>query len=200
MKVLCFMPRLPVDATQGVPGGKLIPLPIIRIPFEWVGIDIVGPLPTAQWRFTHGVVMVDYATQYPKTIPLWKTRARIIAKELLKVFSQVGFPKEILTDQGTSFMGTVLKALWQLLKVHPLKTSVYHPQTNGLVERFNQTLKRMLRRFIGENPRQWAQLLDPLLFAVQEIPQASIGFSSFELVFCRKPQGNFLTYSWPNQS
>lgn len=56
-----------------------------------------------------------------------------------------------------------------MLEVHPLKTSFYHPQTNDLVERFNQMLKGMLRRFVGENPRQWAQLLYPLLFTVREI-------------------------------
>lgn len=109
-----------------------------------------------------------------------------IAKELLKVFSWVGFPKEILTDQGTNFMSTVLKALWEMLKIHPLRTSVYHPQTNGLVERFNQTLKGM---FMGENPQQWAQLLDPLLFAVREIPQASKGFLPFKLLFGWRPRG-----------
>lgn len=182
-------PKCQWTQPKGPPRWELIPLPVIRVPFERVGIDIMGLLPTAQGGFTHVLVMVDYTMRYPKAIPLRKTSARAIAKELLRVFSQVGFPKEILTDQGTNFMSTVLKALWQMLKVHPLWSSVYHPQTNGLVEQFNQTLKGMLKRFVGENPRQWAQLLDPLLFSVREVHQASTGFSSFKLLFGRKPKG-----------
>lgn len=112
----------------------------------------------------------------------------MIAKQLLKIFPQVGVPKEILMDHGTNFMSAVLQALWQLLKVHPLRTSVYHPQTNSVVEKFNQMLKGILRRFVGENPRQWAQLLDPLLFGTWDIPHASTRFSPFELVFGRGPR------------
>lgn len=57
------------------------------------------------------MVMIDYATRYPEAILLRKTSARATVKELLKVFSQVGFPKAILIDQGTNFMSRVLKAL-----------------------------------------------------------------------------------------
>ena len=62
------------------------------------------------------------------------------------LFSRVGIAREILTDQGSCFMSRVLKGLLSLLQVRQLQTLVYHPQTNGLVERFNKTLKQMLRR------------------------------------------------------
>lgn len=174
---------------SGPPGGWLVPLPIIQVPFKRVGIDIVGPLPRAVGGFTHVLVPIDYATQYPEAVPLRKTSAKAIVKELLRIFSRVGFPKDVLTDQGTNFMSAILTTLWHMLKVRPLCTSVYHPQTNSLVEQFNQTLKRMLRKFVGGKPCQWAQLLDPLLFAVREMPQASTGFSPIKLLFGRKPRG-----------
>ena len=60
---------------------------------------------------------------------------------------------------------------------------MYHPQTD--VERFNKTLKSMLRKFVHKDSRNWDKWLDPLLFAVWEVPQASTGFSPFELLFGR---------------
>lgn len=74
--------------------------------------------------------------------------------------------------------------LCQLLQVHHLKTSVYHPQTDGLVERFNQTLNSMLKKVVTDGG--WDKLLPYILFAAREIPQASTGFTPFELLFgCR---------------
>lgn len=117
-------------------------------PFDRVGIDIVGPLVKSSAGHTHILVLVDYATCYPEAIPLWSTHAKVLAKELMLVFSRVGFPKDIITDQGSNFMSMTLKHLWELLKVNPLRTAVYHPQTNGLVERFNQTLMGMLKKLV----------------------------------------------------
>uniref|UniRef100_A0A8C0J9S7 SCAN box domain-containing protein n=1 Tax=Chelonoidis abingdonii TaxID=106734 RepID=A0A8C0J9S7_CHEAB len=69
-----------------------------------------------------------------------------------------------------------------------LRTSIYHPQTDGLVERFNRTLKGMLRRFPPEDLHHWDQLLLPLLLAIWEVPQASTKFSPFELLYGQRPR------------
>lgn len=70
----------------------------------------------------------------------------------------------------------VLQAVWCLLGVSPLRISVYHPQTNGLVEQFNGTLKWMLHKFIGENGRNWPPWIPYRLLTIREVPQASTGF------------------------
>ena len=80
--------------------------------------------------------MVDYATRYPEAIPLRAATAKAVARELMTLFSRVGIVREILTDQGSCFMSRVLKDLLSLLQIRHLRTSVYHPQTDGLVERF----------------------------------------------------------------
>ena len=72
--------------------------------------------------------------------------AEAVAEELVKMFTRVGIPREILTDQESDFTSQLLAELYRLLHIHPIRTSPYHPQTDGLVERFNQTLKAMLRR------------------------------------------------------
>ncbi|XP_063044707.1 uncharacterized protein LOC134438913 [Engraulis encrasicolus] len=169
--------------------NPLIPLPVIETPFERIGLDIVGPLPRSSRGHQYILVILDYATRYPEAIPLRKATARQIAKELFLLSTSLGIPKEILTDQGTPFMSRVMKELCTLLKIKQLRTSVYHPQTDGLVERFNKTLKAMLRKAIGEDGRNWDQLIPYLMFAVREVPQSSTGFSPFELLLSYRPRG-----------
>uniref|UniRef100_A0A8C5Q151 ribonuclease H n=1 Tax=Leptobrachium leishanense TaxID=445787 RepID=A0A8C5Q151_9ANUR len=132
---------------------------------------------------------MDYATRYPEAIPLRQTSAKNIAKELLQVFSRVGIPKDLLTDQGTPFMSRVTKELCKLFKVTHLRTSVYHPQTDGLVERFNKTLKSMLKKVVDKDGKNWDYLLPYLMFAIREVPQSSTGYSPFELLYGRHPRG-----------
>ena len=76
--------------------------------------------------------------------------AEAVAEELVKMFTRVGIPREILTEQGSNFSSQLLYRLLHIRPIHTLYTSPYHPQTDGLVERFNQTLKSMLRKVVTE--------------------------------------------------
>ena len=180
------------------PKAPLRPLPLVEVPFERLGMDLIGPLDRSARGYRFVLVLVDYATRYPEAVPLRNISAKSVAQALFQVISRVGIPKEILTDQGTSFMSRTLRELYELLGVRSIRTSVYHPQTDGLVERFNKTLKNMIRKFVHDDSRNWDKWLDPLLFAVREVPQASTGFSPFELLFGRRPQGvlDLVKESW----
>ncbi|KAL0171312.1 hypothetical protein M9458_031623, partial [Cirrhinus mrigala] len=182
-------PTCQVTSPRTPPPSPLIPLPIIEVPFERIGMDIIGPLPRSARGHEHILVIVDYATRYPEAVPLRKATAKSIAQELFLLASRVGLPSEILTDQGTPFMSRLMADLCRLLRVKQLRTTVYHPQTDGLVERFNQTLKQMLRRVTAEDKRDWDLLLPYVLFGIREVPQASTGFTPFELLFGRQPRG-----------
>lgn len=70
-----------------------------------------------------------------------------------------------------------------------LKTTAYHPICNGLVEKFNGTLKSMLRKVCAEKPKDWDRYIPALLFAYREAPQESLGFSPFELLYGRTVRG-----------
>ncbi len=91
-----------------------------------------------------------------------------------------------------------MKLLHRQLGITAIKTSPYHPQTDGLVERFNQTLKNMLRKFVSDTGRDWDKWLPFLLFSYREVPQASTGFSPFELLYGWWVQGplDLLRKSW----
>nr|XP_006012602.1 PREDICTED: uncharacterized protein LOC102366250 [Latimeria chalumnae] len=169
--------------------APLIPLPIIDIPFKRIAMDLVGPLEKSSRGHEYILVILDYATQYPEAIPLRNMTSKIIANELVKVFSRVGIPKEILTNQGTPFMSRLMKELCDLLHIKTLRTSVYHPQTDGLVERFNRTLKSMLKKVVSKDGKNWDTMLPYLMFAIRDVPQSSTGFSPFELLYGRQPRG-----------
>ncbi len=93
------------------PPSPLIPLPIIEMPFERIGMVLVGPLPKSARGHEHILVIVDYATRYLEAVPLRKATAKSIAHELFLLCSWVGIPAEILTDQETPFMSQLMADL-----------------------------------------------------------------------------------------
>ena len=82
-----------------------------------------------------------------------------------------------------------MSKLYQLLHVKALRTSPYHPKTDGLVERFNATLKEMLWKSAQEDGKDWDKLIPYVLFAYREVPQESTGFAPFELLYGRDIRG-----------
>lgn len=90
-------------------------------------------------------------------------------------------------------MSKVTNELCKLLKIKHLRTSVYHPQIDGLVERFNKTLKGMLKRVVSKDGKDWDCLLPYLMFAVCEVPQSSTVFFPFKLVYMADIHGVSLT-------
>lgn len=195
-------PKCQVTSRRKTSPYPLQPLPVIEVPFTRIAMDIVGPLERTQTGFRYILVVCDYATRYPEAFPLRKISARPIAQALLHLFSRVGIPQEILTDQGTAFLSKTLKHVYSLLGIKGIRTTPYHPQTDGLVERYNQTLKGMLRKFVAANGKDWDRWLPFLLFAYREVPQASTGFSPFELLYGRQVRGplDVLREAWEGPS
>ncbi len=161
---------------------------VVKYPVVLLAI-LIGPLERSARGHRFALVLVDYATRYPEAVALRNISAKSVAEALFSMISRVGIPKEILTDQGTAFMSRTIRKLYELLGIKSVHTSVYHPQTDGLVERFNRTLKTMIRMFVHEDAKNWDKWLEPLLLAVREVPQASTGFSPFELLYGRQPHG-----------
>ena len=178
-----------------VPRGRVtkVPLgtmPLIESPFERIAVDIVGPIhPMTKNRNRYILTIIDYATRYPEAVPLPSIETERVAEALVSVFTRVGIPKQMLTDQGSQFNSHLMKEVSKLLSFHQLTTTPYHPSCNGLVERFNGTLKQMLKRMCAERPTDWDRYVNPLLFAIREAPQESLGFSPFELLYGRQVRG-----------
>ena len=189
----------PKGKVPKIPIGKM---PIIDTPFSRVAIDLVGPIdpPTSSGkRFI--LTVVDYATRYPEAVALKRIDTETVSEALLEIFCRIGLPHEILSDRGTQFTSNLMKEIGRLLSIKQLTTTPYNPACNGLVERFNGTLKSMLKKMCAEQPKEWDRFLAPLLFAYREAPQESLGFSPFELLYGRTVRGpmSILRELWTNE-
>ena len=143
---------------------------VVEKPFGRITMDIIGPLPKSRLGKRYVLVICDYATRYPEAVALRSTEADRIAEDLVTVFSRVGVPHEILIGQGSNFTSRLLTELYHLLHVHPIRTCPYHLQTGGLVERFNQNLKAILRKAAQTEGKNLDKLILFLLFANREVP------------------------------
>ena len=168
--------------------APLNPLPAIDEPFHRIATDLVGPLRRTSRGNRYILTVMDYATRYPEAIPLRRINAETVAEALCGVFTRFGIPAEILSDQGSQFTSSLMHRVLQLLDVRHIKTSPYHPETDGMIERFHATMKAMLLR--KDSPSgEWDRLLPYVCFAYRSAAHAVTGHSPFALMFGREVQG-----------
>ena len=98
-------------------------------------------------------------------------------------------PNEIQSDQGSNFMSKIFLHIMQLLEIHLVHSSPYHPESQAALERFHQNMKTMLRCYCVEHEKDWDVGLPYVLFAARDSKQESLGFTSFELVYAHAPRG-----------
>jgi len=114
---------------------------IVTTPFERVAIDLVGPFPTATGGFRFLLTCIDLATRWPEAIPLKTTTSRIIINHL---FTRCGFPTAIVSDNGPRFVGKLFGRWLREKGIQHVRSSLYHPQGNGVVERLHRTLNGII--------------------------------------------------------
>ena len=170
-----------------VPLGKM---PLIDTPFKRVAVDIVGPIePRSDKKSRYILTMIDYATRYPEAVALPSIETERVAEALIAMFSRVGIPSEMLMEHESRITIEVMNEVSRLLSLQQLTTIPYRPYSKGPVEKFHAMLKRVLLTMCAERPNDWDKYLPALLFAVREIPQESLGFSPFELLYGRNVRG-----------
>ena len=117
--------------------------------------------------------MIDYATRYPEAVALPSIETERVAEALITMLSRVGIPSEMLIEHEGRVTIEVM----------------YRPYSKGPVENFHAMLKQVSLTMCAERPNDWDKYLPALLFAVREIPQESLGFSQFELLYGRNVRG-----------
>jgi hypothetical protein len=167
--------------------APLKPLPLVANIWEQVAMDIVGPVTESSEGNKYILVLSDYASRYVMTIPMKDQKAHTIAEHLVKkVYTKFGPPARVLTDKGTNFLSKLISKICILFKIKQIKTTSYHPQTDGLVERFNRTLCDMLACYVNDEPESWDKYLDFVTFAYNTAKQTSTDCCPFYLFFKRE--------------
>ncbi|XP_041947558.1 uncharacterized protein LOC121708759 isoform X4 [Alosa sapidissima] len=185
----CHRCQIAGKPNQAIPPAPLHPIPVISEPFERIILDCVGPLPKSKSGHRFLLTIMCAATRYPEAIPLRSLKAKPVVKALIRFFSTFGLPKVVQTDQGSNFLSRLFKQVLQELSIKHVISSAYHPESQGALERFHQTLKSMLRTYCYNSAKQWDDGLPLLLFAVRETTQESLGFSPADLIFGHTVRG-----------
>ena len=180
----------------------LHPIPVQR-PFQIIGVDVMD-LPKTKRGNIHVVVFQDFFSKWPMVyaVPDQKAHriARLLAEEVIPFF---GVPEALLSDRGTNLLSHLMTDICKMLGVKKLNTTAYHPECDGMVERFNRTLKSMIRKHAARFGDQWDEYLSGILWSYRNTPHASTGEKPSFLLFgvdCRSPtEAAFLPTSALNQ-
>jgi len=159
-------------------------------PFTHLGLDIIGNLIKTSNNNQYIIVAVDYFTKWVEAEPTQNVTSKDIIKFLINVFARHGVPQVITTDNGIQFTSDMTKIFLDLYDVYVKFTTTYHPESNGLVENRNKEIGKLLR-LLGEENKDWDEVLPSTLLALRTTENSVTKHSSFELVYGREDQQPF---------
>ena len=142
----------PTTKTHKAPMKKCI----AQRPMERVAIDVMGPLPETTTGNKFIVVVADYFTKWTEAYAVPNHKAETIANKVIQeYFNRFGLPEIIHSDQGRDFESNLFQEMCQILEIQKTRTTPWHPQSDGMVERFNRTLETLLRQCVDDNQKNW---------------------------------------------
>ena len=156
--------------------------------WEHICIDLMGPMPANENEFHYILVCVDVFTRFIVCRPLFDKKAVSVAEELVKIFSLLGLPRIIQSDNGTEFANSVLNEITNILNIQQKFTTQYHPAQNGLVERNIQNVSNVLKKLTTEKYNEmafWPNCLDLCQFYLNNKFSNATNFQAFTLMFGR---------------
>ena len=156
-------------------------------PMERVGVDVLGPFPRSERGNRYVLTVMDYFTKWPEAYSLPDQEAETIVDALVEgMFSRFGAPEVIHTDQGRNFESRVFATMCKKLGSHKTRTTPLHPQSDGLVERFNRTLAQQLAIVTAKHQKDWDTHIPLVLMAYRSAAQDSTSCSPALLMLGRE--------------
>lgn len=156
-------------------------------PLQRIAIDLLGPLPRTERGNKYIVVIADYFTKWTEAFALPNMEAGTVAAKIVEEFiCRFGVPTEIHTDQGRQFESKLFAEMCSMLSIKKTRTTPYHPQSDGLVERFNRTLGAMLSQYVNDHHTDWDEHLCYVMLAYRSSIQETTRFTPHFLMFGRE--------------
>ena len=179
---MCSSRKMPVPK----PCAPLQPQ-MTKLPMERVAMDILGPLPETARGNKYILVIGDYFTKWKEAHAMPNMEAATIARIFVNEFvCRFGIPKQLHTDQGRNFESSLIKEICKILGIVKTRTTPYHPQSDGMIERFNRTVLNMLSTVVSEDEKDWDLHLPTLMLAYRTSPHETTGATPFSLVYGRE--------------
>lgn len=150
--------------------------------FRHIHVDIIGPLPTSPEGFKYCITIIDRCTHWPEAFPVQDITAETTAKIIYEGWiARYGCPVKLTSDQGRQFESNLFAQLMKFLGIHKLRTTPYHPQSNGKVERWHRSLKSALSARL--NGKSWVAELPTVLFGLRAALRSDCSVSAAEMTF-----------------
>ncbi|KAG6458786.1 hypothetical protein O3G_MSEX011059 [Manduca sexta] len=151
--------------------------------FQHLHIDIVGPLPTSVQRHRYLLTMIDRATRWPEAIPIEEITSEAVAKIVYDAWiTRFGAPTTITTDQGRQFESQLFLELTRLVGAEKTRTTAYHPQSNGIIERWHRSLKAALMSRLSTS-NKWTAELPTVLMGLRAATRTDTNTSAAQLTY-----------------
>lgn len=159
----------------------------IGIPMERVAMDVAGPFPETCRGNRFILVVSDYFTKWTEAYAMPNHTAETVANTFVEQFvCRFGTPREVFTDQGREFESRLFYCMCKELGIEKTRTSPFHPQSDGMVERFNRTMECMLTNYVSGNQRDWDVSLPFITMAYRSTEHDSTKFTPNMLMLGRE--------------
>lgn len=156
-------------------------------PMERIAIDVSGPLPKTDARNQYILVAQDYFTKWPEAFALPDQQAVTVADVLVnQFFTRFGILMELHSDQGRNFESETFHEVCRLLGISKTRTTPYHPQSDGMVERFNETIEDGLAMFVNAHQTDWDMHISLLLMAYRSAVHVTTKISPSRMMLGRE--------------
>ena len=153
-------------------------------PFERVAMDVAGPFPTSTAGNKYLLVVMDYFSKWPEVYALPNQEAKTVAEAFVENWiTRFGVPVELHSDQGRNFESSIFQEVCTLLGIHKTRTTALHPQSDGMVERFNRTLEEHLRKIVDKDQRNWDKCIQMFLLAYRSAKHETTGYTPAKIIF-----------------
>ena len=158
----------------------------VGVAMERIALDVMGPLPETDSGNKYILVVGDYFTKWTEAYALPNQEAKTVATVMMEEFvCRYGVPLQIHTDQGRNFESALFKEVCRLLNIDKTRTTALHPQSDGMIERFNRTLETMLSLFVSDNQRDWDKCLPYVMMAYRTSVHETTGCTPSEMMMGR---------------
>ena len=156
-------------------------------PMQITATDILGPFPETAEKNRYILVAGDYFTHWMEAYAIPNQEAATVAKALVdQFFCRFSPPEQLHSDQGKQFESELIAEVCKMLHITKTRTTAYHPQCDGLVERYNRTLLSMLATCAEEHPFEWEDYIPKICLAYNTSIHPATGYAPFYLMFGRQ--------------
>lgn len=157
---------------------------VVGSPHERIAVDVAGPFPVSKSGNKYILVVIDYFTKWVEVYPIPNQEAVTVAKVMVNNWvSRFGVPLELHSDQGRNFESAVFQEMCSTMSIKKTRTTPLHPQSDGMVERFNRTLENFLAKVVSSNQLTWDEHIPMFLLAYRCSIHESTGKSPCEMLF-----------------